>query len=191
MQKPEVLNSADAQTHLLLRLLEDKSSFHGFAAPLIAGLRLSGKSTPEIEDVCKRWAKHAGAAFQGIDDVMDLVLEVEQSGKDKLQDIQEGRLSLPLFLLRQEATKEEWARVYEMLGSRTVIPPSDRHHLLKLMNKYPLKKQSLDFVDMEVENARGVLEKAGVAATSPLLVNGLDVFMEGLVNLSKSLRQYS
>ena len=42
---------------------------------------------------------------------------VQFTGKDSLQDIREGRLSVPLFLLRQRASEEEWQRVERLLLS--------------------------------------------------------------------------
>lgn len=176
---------------LLERLLEDKASFHSFAAPLIAGIRLarSGHSR-DLEAACELWARHVGAAFQGVDDVMDFVLEVNDSGKDRLQDLQEGRLSLPLFLLRKNATTQEWEQVYDILGSGSVMAPADRHHLLRLIEKYELHRQSLDFVSDEIQAAKKVLGNSALQ-NRPLLSRGLQVFLDGLVEVSNSLKVYA
>mmetsp|Transcript_21692 Transcript_21692/g.38310 ORF Transcript_21692/g.38310 Transcript_21692/m.38310 type:complete len:458 (-) Transcript_21692:227-1600(-) len=177
---------------LLERLMEDKASYHSFAAPLIAGIRLSGKRDATLEKACTDWARHIGAAFQGVDDVIDLVLEVKESGKDRLQDIQEGRLSLPLFLLREKATTDEWNAVYNVLGSHAVLAPSERHMLLKLINKYDLNKASLAFVTGEVRLAREAAANAAIAGDEyAILRQGMDVFVQGLDDVAKQLSAYT
>lgn len=200
-----------ASSRVLERLLSDKASFHSFVAPLLAGIRLgrlsqSAAATPgaslaehlhtashtasgELEVSCAAWGMHAGAAFQGLDDVMDLVLEVKDSGKDRLQDIQEGRLSLPLFLLRRLSSEEEWASVFEILGSPAVMAPADRHLLLKLSHKYELARRALDFVDEQIELARAHVDSAPLRAPgNELTQRGLRVFLSGLVDVAASLR---
>jgi len=191
-------DEADA-TVVLERLLADKSSNHSFAAPLVAGHRLgvqnaeifpSEEEQEFIESFATDWALHTGAAFQGLDDVMDMVLEVQDSGKDRLQDIQEGRLSLPLFLLRQFATQSEWEQVGEILGSRSVMAPSERHLLLDLVAKYKLTSESLDFVDREIELSKKEmkeLEEKG-DPNNIILLEGIQIFEDNLLQISRSLR---
>lgn len=80
--------------------LYDKGAFHTFVAPLIAGMRLGGSACQETEALVEAWGRSAGLAFQGLDDLVDLVSDPFASGKDTFQDIREGRLSLPLVLLQ-------------------------------------------------------------------------------------------
>mmetsp|Transcript_18400 Transcript_18400/g.29634 ORF Transcript_18400/g.29634 Transcript_18400/m.29634 type:complete len:483 (+) Transcript_18400:453-1901(+) len=182
---------------IMTRLLADKASFHSFAAPLIAGLRLGAQRRgvhveSSLESICTDWAIHAGAAFQGLDDVMDLVLDPQVSGKDRLQDFQEGRLSLPLYILRQRASKKEWADIMRISSSEAVMTPSERHALLKLASRYELTQGALDFVDQEIAQAKDALRfsENNFAQENgmDILHEGLDVFLQGLISLSTSLR---
>lgn len=46
--------------------MSDKAAYHGFVAPLIAGIRLSNQqNNKDLETACTLWGLRAGAAFQG------------------------------------------------------------------------------------------------------------------------------
>jgi len=174
--------SSNTHDSLLRRLLYDKASHHSFAAPVIAGMRLGGNVLEE--QLVIDWAEHCGAAYQALDDVLDLVVDVAESGKDKLQDIKEGRLSLPLFLLRQRASGQEWRQVYDLLGGFQ-MSPSERHLMIKLVEKYQLPKAALGFANQEIESASKKVKEF----KSMKLQNGLNELLEALKQRSASLNK--
>mmetsp|Transcript_15564 Transcript_15564/g.17627 ORF Transcript_15564/g.17627 Transcript_15564/m.17627 type:complete len:231 (-) Transcript_15564:234-926(-) len=169
------------------RIMSDKAAYHGFVAPLIAGIRLANVEgqSEALETACKSWALRAGAAFQGLDDISDLTQSPVETGKDQLQDIHEGRLSLPLFLLRDRASDDELDRVAEILrkskkhNSALAIP--DRHFLLGLVDKYKLVQASAEIVEEEIKEAESVVSNNyDLFREMEVMREGLQVFNAGL-----------
>lgn len=52
---------------------------------------------PDFRDAMNRYAKHFGAAFQIIDDVLDYTSSAEEMGKNVGDDLSEGKPTLPLI----------------------------------------------------------------------------------------------
>lgn len=52
-----------------------------------------------------------------------------ETGKDSLRDMIEGRLSVPLFLLREKATRDEWKNVRNSLKNNYGSSFGDRRIL--------------------------------------------------------------
>ncbi len=55
-----------------------------------------------------------------------------ETGKDSLRDMREGRLSVPLFLLRETTSKEEWKDVQNILKNNSGSEFGDRRVLSKV-----------------------------------------------------------
>ena len=73
-----------------------------FEAAAQVGAILAG-ATPEQEQALKDYGAHIGTAFQIIDDVLDYSGSVEQIGKNVGDDLAEGKPTLPLIYLMQNA----------------------------------------------------------------------------------------
>jgi len=175
-------NSIDSQVNsdpdsFVRQFMYDKSASHTFVAPLLAGLRLSGGSSV-YEEAASSWGRHAGLAFQGLDDVIDLVSEPMITGKDAFQDIQENRLSLPLIMLKGLCEAGEWQEVQQMMGS--VVQYGERRFIFELMNKYNLVPRTLEWVDRELGAAESL------ASTLPD-----DIFGRGLRLTTKGLHAHA
>ena len=56
-----------------------------------------GRATPEIEDGLAQYGMHVGTAFQLIDDVLDYSGDLQQTGKNLGDDLNEGKPTLPLI----------------------------------------------------------------------------------------------
>jgi hypothetical protein len=61
------------------------ASHAGVIAPLVAGLRFGG-APAALELVAQEWGGAFGVAMQGLDDVMDLIGDPMNTGKDSFQD---------------------------------------------------------------------------------------------------------
>eukprot|EP00510_Aplanochytrium_minuta_P002838 CAMPEP_0184028364 /NCGR_PEP_ID=MMETSP0954-20121128/14786_1 /TAXON_ID=627963 /ORGANISM="Aplanochytrium sp, Strain PBS07" /LENGTH=412 /DNA_ID=CAMNT_0026313173 /DNA_START=142 /DNA_END=1380 /DNA_ORIENTATION=+ len=167
------------------RIMSDKAAYHGFVAPLIAGIRLSNQqNNKDLETACTLWGLRAGAAFQGLDDISDLTQSPVESGKDQLQDIHEGRLSLPLFLLRDRASEDELNRIAEILrmnkANSCPLSIPDRIFLFDLIEKYKLIKEAALIVEAEIKAAECVVKEREAISEVPILQEGLNVFNAGL-----------
>jgi octaprenyl-diphosphate synthase len=66
----------------------------GGCARLGAGL---GQQPKEVEDALAAYGRNAGLAFQLVDDLLDFTASPEQLGKPVLNDLKEGKVTLPLI----------------------------------------------------------------------------------------------
>lgn len=62
----------------------------------LTAARLSGRT--ELYEACGVIGREAGKVFQIVDDILDFEAGAEQTGKEALKDITEGRATLPLIL---------------------------------------------------------------------------------------------
>ena len=173
------------------RLLTDKAAFHGFIAPLLAGAQLSGSGAgkDKLERLCKEWGFRAGVAFQALDDLADLTCSPAETGKDQLKDIHECRLSLPLMLLWERASGEEWEAVRDLLTLRTGTAPGihERMVLLDLIEKYELVGNLNQFIELELSEAQRVVDTMRDDAGLEVLSFGFDAFNKGLAQVKESM----
>lgn len=72
---------------------------HGKTAKLFEAAAECGAALgdPALQDACARYARHLGAAFQIIDDVLDYTSSAEVMGKNVGDDLAEGKPTLPLI----------------------------------------------------------------------------------------------
>ena len=56
-----------------------------------------GQRGPEIEQTLSEYGRYAGLAFQLVDDVLDFTASPSQLGKPVLNDLKEGKVTLPLI----------------------------------------------------------------------------------------------
>ena len=114
--EPRWLNcgSEKERQTLMETMLSQRGGLHRMSAPIEAGLRL-GDASDELIDIANEWGRHAGVALEGLDHLNVLTSDPLTTGKDSLQDVRAGRLVLPLFLLRETVTKNEWEDIYEII----------------------------------------------------------------------------
>ena len=60
-----------------------------------------GERGPEIEQALSEYGRYAGLAFQLVDDVLDFTASPSQLGKPVLNDLKEGKVTLPLIYALQ------------------------------------------------------------------------------------------
>ncbi len=56
-----------------------------------------------------RFGESLGIAYQMVDDCMDLIVPTRDSGKSNFRDLSEGKLTLPVLLLRERCSPKDWA----------------------------------------------------------------------------------
>ncbi|MFT5683655.1 MAG: geranylgeranyl pyrophosphate synthase [Myxococcota bacterium] len=143
----EDLSSAEFRGVLL-----DKGGHHSITAPLAAGWRLCAP----VPDALVTWGDHVGLAFQGLDDIQDILESPATLGKDSLQDLREGRLSLVGRILREQLNDDEWDELIPSLG-RGVMPAEVRIRLFHLFRRHRLVERGLAVVRQELDDARRIV----------------------------------
>ncbi len=83
---------------------------------LIAGQEGEGRES------LKGYGKEIGYAFQIVDDCLDVAGDPAKTGKPLGNDLKEGKLTLPILLALEEATKEERKKVREALLADELTP---------------------------------------------------------------------
>lgn len=86
-----------------------------FAACSEAGAASTGATMRQL-NAMKQFGLHLGMCFQLKDDVLDYS-DVEDIGKPTMNDIRDGKATLPLLVSLQRATKEEAAHIQEIAES--------------------------------------------------------------------------
>jgi geranylgeranyl pyrophosphate synthase len=163
---------------LFRQLLLNKGGHHSITAPLVAGWRLIEPSAGLMG--VSAWGDHVGLAFQGLDDLQDVLAEPGSTGKDSLQDLREGRLSLVSHLLRRQLAPHEWEDLRPALG-RGMMTIEDRSRIFGLLAQHQLIDRGLDFVRDELSAAQNIRRNS----TLP------EPFTEGLAQVERRLRAYS
>ena len=165
----------DLSSSAFRRVLLDKGGHHSITAPLVAGWRLLAPVPPALVS----WGDHVGLAFQGLDDIQDILESPATLGKDSLQDLREGRLSLVGRLLREQLSEEEWLDLTPSLG-RGVMPAEVRIRLFHLFRSHRLVERGLEIVRQELADAQRI---AAELSAGPL--------SEGLQEIGLQLRAYA
>lgn len=111
-------------------------------ASLITSACVCGaKSTTDNDDFLKRierFGEHLGIAFQIKDDLMDL--SEENTGKPKISDIKEKKMTLPLILALASA------------------PASEKNHIIRFIRKYNEDPKAIEQVVAFIHKYNGVQE---------------------------------
>jgi octaprenyl-diphosphate synthase len=81
---------------------------------------------PETEQAMADYGRFAGLAFQLVDDLLDFTSDPEKIGKPVLNDLKEGKVTLPLISTRSKApgrrNAPSWPRSFPIVALRTRAP---------------------------------------------------------------------
>ncbi|MGA1846509.1 polyprenyl synthetase family protein [Deferribacter abyssi] len=105
----------------------------------------------------KEFGRLVGIAFQMSDDILDYLGEEEKTGKKPGTDLREGKMTLPLLLLRDIATDEEKKMLHEIILDEN---NSDKNlsYIIDLLNKYKIKQKAENYVDSFINDAKTKLD---------------------------------
>lgn len=101
-------NDGDDPIQHYMQVLADKTG-----ALIATAARMGvmfGGANPEYADMVMEYGEKIGVAFQLIDDVLDLSVAKEQTGKLAGTDLRAGVATLPVLLLRQRAESDKAAK---------------------------------------------------------------------------------
>lgn len=120
---------------------------HGKTAVLIGttcksvGL-LSGASQKQLKSL-EDFGLNIGIAFQLVDDALDFLGEDRLLGKKNFIDLQEGKVTLPIILLRECVSEEEFAFL-ERIYSQGQFSLSEIAEISELVVKYKTAEKTLE-----------------------------------------------
>lgn len=112
------------------------------------------------EDKVKKMAefgKLVGLAFQMSDDILDYLGDPEKTGKKPGTDLNEGKMTLPLILLREDANNDEKVKLRNIIVTENTSE-EDLQYIIMLMKKYNIKKKAEKYVDDYVRRAKELLD---------------------------------
>ena len=110
----------------------------------------------------KQYGMHLGMCFQLKDDVLDFS-DIEDIGKPTMNDIRDGKATLPLLISLQRATKEEAEHIREIaeaLANR--LPHIDPFEVEQEIKSFILRYDGIRYAHQEMEKHR----KKAIAALS-------------------------
>ncbi|HEY2932458.1 MAG TPA: polyprenyl synthetase family protein [Acidobacteriota bacterium] len=122
--------------------------------------RLGGMAAgvqPTEEEALAEYGFNLGMSFQLIDDMLDFTSSQAVLGKPVVNDLKEGKLTLPLIYLMKDADPKYAAKVKSLLGSLT-MDPGDVETLLQWVHEGGTLERSFRKAADYAENARRCLE---------------------------------
>lgn len=114
------------------------------------------------------FGKKLGVAFQVIDDLLDITQDEATLGKPALNDLSEGKITLPMIDLYQSGSDEDRARLLELFKKPVSLP--DANWLRKRMHEVGALQKSRDYA---LELATEAKAQVGADAKLALIADSL------------------
>jgi octaprenyl-diphosphate synthase len=111
-----------------------------------------GNATPEQEDALAAFGLKFGLAFQIADDILDYMADAKVFGKTIGKDLEEGKITLPLIYLLNDASGAETEKVRSIISSEQ-FDRDDMDYIFDLLKKY-------ESVSKSFARARTIIEEA-------------------------------
>lgn len=119
-------------------------------------------------DALKNFGLELGIAFQIQDDLMDIVSEEKDLGKDIGSDIAQGKKSYPFVLLEKELDSEEMS-FYVSLRRRERIDENEMERIKDILNKYDIIQKTNDEIVKRITTAQKILLDADLPFSDDLI----------------------
>lgn len=118
---------------------------------------------PAVEAGLARYGLHVGTAFQIVDDILDYSDDNAVMGKNPLQDLQEGKVTLPLIYLYEQGSAAEQNLIRTTI--MTTTPGETQLNAIKMaIQESHAIPYAYDLAEQEIEQAISAL---GVVEDSP------------------------
>lgn len=130
------------------------------------GAKLAG-NTQDYVDASGLFGKHLGIAYQIYDDMTDLYGAQEKIGKTLGTDIETGKATLPIILMRDRLPEEEAQKLRDTLAGKI---DADIPYWLKKMKEMNIFQESVDTIFQEIEKARSYLSPYADSEAAKLLL---------------------
>lgn len=142
------------------RVIEQKTAYL-FAACSEAGAASTGATQRQMTAM-KQFGLHLGMCFQLKDDVLDYS-DIEDIGKPTMNDIRDGKATLPLLISLQRATEEEADAIREKAEAlANKAPHIDAFEVEQDIKSFVMRYDGIRYAHQEMEKHR----KKAIAALS-------------------------
>lgn len=130
-----------------------------FAACAQAGA-ISSMATPRQTAALKRFGLHLGMCFQLKDDILDYS-DSEELGKPTMNDIQDGKATLPLIISLERAIPEEADSIrQEAEDLANHAPHIDKHEAEEDIKAFVMRYQGIKYAYKKIEEHRKKAQEA-------------------------------
>jgi len=154
LQLEHIFNPAMPQD-AYLKIIEHKTAVL-LGAACRAPAVLAGAPT-EVCDALETFGRCVGFAFQLLDDALDYAGTDQAFGKKTLADLPEGKVTLPVILLKDLATTDEWSFVESLIHEES-IKDVDMLRVLDLVNQYDTAGLTLEIASTWTDRALRALD---------------------------------
>jgi len=113
-------------------IIRRKTAFLFGGCAQIGGLL--GTVGADREAALREYGFNLGVAFQLVDDLLDYTADQEALGKPIGGDLREGKVTLPIIILRERAGEEAYSLVRTIVADRAVTPEQWRE-VLRLLKE--------------------------------------------------------
>lgn len=125
-----------------LKIIHSKTAILMSACCEIAAV-LSNKF--DMRSNLKKLGEYIGIIFQVNDDILDYLGDKNKTGKKLGTDLKEGKMTLPLILLRESSNKED-LQIFKNIFFKNNINKNDFNVILELLMKYKIKEKAYNFL---------------------------------------------
>lgn len=115
-----------------------------------------GGLSEEKTDALKKFGKFVGLAFQMSDDILDYLGDPDNTGKNPGTDLREGKMTLPMILLRQCLKNDEIKTIRDIFTNED-YSEKNLEYILTLMQNKKIKEKAEKFVDDYIFKAKELL----------------------------------
>ncbi len=106
----------------------------------------------EQKNALEHFGLNLGLAFQLVDDALDYRADADDLGKQLLTDLREGKLTLPLLLLKEKATSQELNEVAAIID-QDLIGNVQAAYIVGLVTTYQTSEATLQRASIYTEQA--------------------------------------
>lgn len=131
----QLLNIADLEIdeNRYLNVIRDKTAILIAAACQVGAIL--AESTPQQEAALREFGLEVGTAFQLMDDALDYVADQQEFGKQRGQDLEEGKMTLPLICTYARAAADERSEIAQIVALEE-LSSGDLERVCSLIEKY-------------------------------------------------------
>lgn len=153
----QLIKTADVKITMddYLKIINSKTAVL-FSSCCEIGAILGDKSEAHQKALAE-FGRTLGIAFQMADDILDYLGDPEKTGKKPGTDLNEGKITLPIITLLENATVEEAKRVRNIIVDER-SSEDNLNYILDLMHRYDVKVKSELVVDKYIQTAKKCLE---------------------------------